>query len=179
MLPLRRNRKGVAPVFAEMLMVLTMVVMAVSVYFMFNALSENAANIPTAVTFRSAGTEPASVPGYCCLNDTTVEIIATLGDPQIWAPTLEYSIVSDTTGELLVQGYLEQEPTNASEIYLGVYQGSDAEASIINIWYTDVDRNGVVSVSDHIALRGMSKEFHQALFRVVSEGRTIGTQFIE
>ena len=178
LLPIRHNRKGVTPVFAELLMVVMMLVMAASLLLMVTAFTDSAANIPTALTFRSAGVVPASVPDMPWLNDSTVDVIATLGDPLIWGPSLEYTLVSDVTGELLLQGFLDQEPSNGSDIYLGVYQGDDGQPSIINIWYTDVDRNGIVSVSDHISLRGMSKEFHRSIFRVVSEGRTIGTQLI-
>jgi hypothetical protein len=178
LLPLRQDRKGVTPVFAELLMVVMMLVIAASLFLMVTAFSDSAANIPPAFTLRSAGSVPATIPGYCCLNDSTVDIIATLGDPQVWGPSLEYTLVSDQTGELLLQGFLEQEPQNGSDIYLGVYQGDDNQPSIINIWYTDVDRNGIVSVSDHISLRGMSKDYHRAIFRVVGDGRTLGTQTI-
>jgi len=178
LLPIRQNRKGVTPVFAELLMVVMMLVIAASLYLIVGAFSESAANIPPALTLRSAGVVPVSLPAYSWLNDSTVDIIATIGDPQIWGPSLEYTLVSDQTGQLLLQGFLEQEPQNGTDIYLGVYQGDDGQPSIINIWYTDVDRNGLVSVSDHIALRGMSKDYHRAIFRVVSDGRTIGTQTI-
>lgn len=177
-LAFRRGRKAVAAPLGELLMVVVMIVMAASVYLMYGALVQDAANIPTSITFRSVGTTPATIPGICCLNDTTIEVVTTLGNPQVWAPAIEYTIESTQNGQLLVQGYLEEEPANLTLIYLGVYHGSDAEPSIVNIWYADVDHNGIISLSDHISVRGMSQEFHGAKMIFFASGHTLGQQII-
>jgi len=164
----------VAPALAELLMVLVMLVMAVSLYFMFTAIATNAAPIASAVTLRDTGAVQGGAPGYCCLNDTTLEVVAALGDAPSWGSAVEFAIVSSRTGTMLVQGYIEAEPPDANLLYLGVFHGSDDEPSVINIWYIDSDRDGLVTVSDHISVRGMSKEFHGADFRLVADGRVIG-----
>jgi hypothetical protein len=159
-------------------MVLVMVAMSASVYLMYGAVVTDASNIPTAVTFRSSGTAPANVPDFPGLNDTTIDVATTLGNPHIWAPSIEFTIESTQNADVLMTGYLAEEPANISEIYLGVYYSSDSEASIANVWYKDVDANGIISVSDHISVRGMSRQFHGATFRVFASGHQLGVQVI-
>lgn len=175
---MRRDRRGVSPVMAEMLMVITTATMGAAAYLMYAAIADQAASVPPAFLFRASNPQGSQVPDYCCLNDTIVDVISTVGPPQEWGPAMEYTINNADDGSLMMQGYLIEEPQNLTDIYLGVYWGSPDEASIINLWFSDIDRDTFVSPTDHLSLRGMSKEFHGAVLRVVSSGRVVGTQVL-
>lgn len=166
------------PVFAELLMVVMTAVMAASVFFMWSGVANEAPTIPTRIVLGDARQVPANAPGYCCLNDTLLEVVSAFGDARAWDSGLEFQIIDAATGALIMRGDLQPAPADPSKYYVGVYHGSPSEASIVNVGYVDLDGNSFASAPDHIEVRGMSKEYHQATFRILGGTATLASQML-
>lgn len=174
-LQILRNRRAVTPVFADVLLVTIVVAMSATLYVTVGGIFSNVGETPTSLSFRDTGASHANTPDYCCLNDTVLEVVYSAGTPWDWANGVQFQIYNAANGEMLVQGDLYEAPRDQAFAYLGIYHGSPDEASIINIGFADINSDGTVSASDHIEIRGMSKEFHFATLRVIADAREIGS----
>lgn len=167
-LHIRRDKRGVTPVVAELLMVIMTIGMAGSMYIMFaGMISQSNVQVPTYLALRDTGQEHSNAPGYCCLNDTFLQIIDASGKTRTWDPPLRFQIWDASGGTLYLQGDLTPAPADP---YLGVYQGDASEASIVSVGFVDLDRDGIVSVADTFQIRGMSDHYHDASFKITTEG---------
>jgi hypothetical protein len=164
----RQDRRGFAPIVAELLMVIMTVGMAASMYIMLGGvLSQSNVEVPTLLTLRDTGQQHSGAPGYCCLNDTFLQIIDASGKTRHWNPPLQFQIWDASGAVLFIQGDLN--PV-ANDPYVGVYHGAPDELSVVSIGFVDLDRDGLVSVTDTFQIRGMSKEYHDASLKITTEG---------
>lgn len=173
-----RNKSAVAPAFAEVLMVVMTAGMAASLFFMYSGIASEPRAVPTHLALADKGQVHADAPGYCCLNDTLLEVSSSFGEPRAWESGLQFQILGAGAGPVIMQGDLLAAPADPAAYYVGVYHGSPDEASIVNVGYVDLDRNSVASAPDHIEIRGMSKEYHSATFNIVAGVAVIATQVL-
>lgn len=172
---LRRDRHGVSPVFAEILMVLMTLVMAITVFLMVSNPFQQASTPATNLIFKDSRQFHANAPGYCCLNDTILELASVTGASRGWESSLEFQIKDAFGAQMLLQGELTPAASDPADYYLGVYHGAPDQPSIINVGYADVDRDSFISAPDHIEVRGMSQEYHGAVFTLVADGLPMAT----
>lgn len=172
---LRANKRGVSAVTGTLLMVATTIGMAASLYFTVWGLLPSNVGEPTVLILTSRGYHMAAGSGYCCLNDSVLEVNLLYGDRQSWEGTISFQIVSADGTQMLLQGELVPAPADQGLLYVGVYHGSPDEVSVINIGYVDADLNGYASAPDYIDLRGMSKEYHFANVLLITRVGQIGS----
>ncbi len=175
---LRSNRRAVAPVLAEILMVIIVVVMSATLWFTFNGIFSNATETNTVVGMKDNGLIAATAPDYCCLNDTLIEITFTSGGARAWQSGVQFLVESPVDSAVIVQGDLNEAPRDRDFYYIGIYHGSPNEASIANIGYNDFNSDGQISAGDRIELRGLSKEFHGATIVLVGGDNTLGSHIL-
>lgn len=177
-LPLRANKRAVSAVTGTMLMVATTVGMGASLYFMVWGLLPSTGTEPTFLLLTNRGYHNAAGSGYCCLNDSVLEVTLLRGTRQSWEGAISFEIVSADGSQMLLQGDLVAVPADQALLYVGVYHGSPDEVSVINIGYVDADANGYASAPDFIDLRGMSKEYHIAKILLTTHAGQIGSATI-
>ncbi len=172
---LRARRRGVSAVAGSALMVATTVGMAASLWVMVSGFLPTNAADPTVLALSNRGFHTGAAPGYCCLNDTALEVTVLRGDRQPWNEGITFSVLSADRSQLLLQGDLVPVPANPALLYLGVYHGSPDEVSVMNMGYVDADANGYASAPDYLDLRGMSKEYHGATLLLIGPEGQIAT----
>jgi hypothetical protein len=177
-LSLRSNRRAVAPVLAEILMVVIVVVMSATLWFTFNGIFTTATDSHTVVGMHDNGFVAATTPDYCCLNDTIIEITFASGGARSWESGVQFVVESGNDSAVMVQGDLFEAAHDRAFYYIGIYHGSADEASIANIGYNDFNGDGQISAGDRIEMRGMSKEFHGASIVLVGGDNTLGTHIL-
>ncbi len=171
LLRLRQSRSGVTAVTANLLMVVMTVGMGASLFVMTaNLVSPYTPPQVSFLGLQSAGTYASGAPGYCCLNDSFVQIIDVGGDALVWGPRMQYQITS-LTGEVLIRGDLE--PAPLVDFYLGVFHAGPGIASIPRIGFIDVEPLDEVSAADTIQIYGMSEEYHGANLKISMAGRLL------
>ena len=175
LLSLRANKRAVSAVTGTALMVATTIGMGASLFFTVQGLLPTTIGEPTVLILTSRGYHNAAGSGYCCLNDSVLEVNLLHGDRQTWEGSISFEIISANGTQMLLQGELVAAPANQSLLYVGVYHGSPDEVSVINIGYVDADANGYASAPDYIDLRGMSKEYHFAQLLLISQEGQIGS----
>lgn len=155
-------------------MVATTVGMAASLYVMVSAVLPTNVADPTVLALSNRGFHSSAAPGYCCLNDTVLEVTLVRGGRQAWDAGLTFYVLSPDKSQLLLQGDLLAAPGDPALLYLGVYHGTPDEVSVMNLAYVDADVNGYATAPDYLDLRGMSKEYHGATIVVMGRAGQIG-----
>ena len=173
--PMGRDRRAVSSVAATGLMVgMTVGMGAAAAVMFFGIVGPLTPPDIHFVTLRDNGIYASGAPGYPRLNDTFLQVIETSGDPVLWAPALQYQIW-DAQGQLLIQGDLEQMPQDP---YLGVYHASPSDPSLPVVGYIDVDPAGRVTPYDTVQLMGLSEEYHESTFRIMTSTVALATYML-
>jgi len=106
LLSLRANKRAVSAVTGTALMVATTIGMGASLFFTVQGLLPTTIGEPTVLILTSRGYHNAAGSGYCCLNDSVLEVNLLHGDRQTWEGSISFEIISANGTQMLLQGEL-------------------------------------------------------------------------
>lgn len=170
---IRRDKRGVSPVLSEMLLVVMVAGMAGSMYIMTVGLvPAGPLQTPTFLVLKEVSSTHTTAPGYTHLNDSFFQVSAVSGAHQRWdGEGLSFQLWDRGGASLMLQGDIF--PKVDGQEYLGIYQGSPSEPSIVAVWYVDIGGDNVLTVGDTIQVRGASQDYHGAHFKLVGVGQVL------
>jgi len=156
-----------------MLLVIMVAGMAGSMYIMTTGLvPAGPLQTPSFLVLKEVSSTHTTAPGYTYLNDSFFQVSTVSGAQQRWdGDGLSFQLWDRDGASLLLQGDLL--PRVEGQEYLGIYQGSPSEPSIVAVWYVDIGGDNILSVGDTIQVRAASQDYHGAHFKLVGGGQML------